>query len=403
MNQQDLVLVKNFTEPGEPRVLVFECANYSGEIYVPEKSVWLSAANHVPGIFDYAIEFNSYAYIEVPDSQSLDITDEFSMEAWIMIKQLRPLYSAVLQKGYDGAENYELLVLYDGRIEGAWMYDAGRNQVFCTSNALEIGKWYHVVVTSNPGGTRVYVNGTMWFNSSSTYGKMVPNDKPLWIGNEELLRERCFDGIIDEVRIYNRALTEEEVQYNMNNPQDPVKQNLVLWLGMDEKSEVLVKDYSGQGNDGTLTKFMAPVPTVDLMLGLLEASWFNTHEYAVIVTLTGETLELGHAELVSYKQVSPVEWEATVNSEGPFFLIFTEKYENAWKAYVNGEECRHFNAYGFSNAFYVEHSGLVNVKIYYKVQDFFYIGYAITLLTLSILICISLLESRHALHHISQE
>jgi len=71
------------------------------------------------------------------------------------------------------------------------------------------------------------------------------------IGNSVPLN-RPFGGLIGLVRIYNRALSEEEIKHNMLHHLSPRTEGLALWIPFDEGSGTTVADKSGKGNDGTI-------------------------------------------------------------------------------------------------------------------------------------------------------
>ena len=80
------------------------------------------------------------------------------------------------------------------------------------------------------------------------------NDKPLTIGGDPLDTSSTpyeFDGIIDEVRIYNRALSSTEVQEHCNRIFNDESGLVGLWY-FEEGSGNTAADSSGTGNDGTL-------------------------------------------------------------------------------------------------------------------------------------------------------
>jgi len=85
--------------------------------------------------------------------------------------------------------------------------------------------------------------------STVSYG-----DFPLLIGaddnNDDGTPDGFFDGLIDEIRIYNRALSADEVKANMRGA--VATDGLVLWLRFDEGSGDTVRDISGYGNNGTI-------------------------------------------------------------------------------------------------------------------------------------------------------
>lgn len=83
------------------------------------------------------------------------------------------------------------------------------------SNArLASGRWYHIAVVRLNGQrrTRLYVNGIL-DASQSTKGFTAPNSGPLYVGGDPSVRDRCnVPMYIDEVKIYNRPLSHDEIQ-----------------------------------------------------------------------------------------------------------------------------------------------------------------------------------------------
>jgi hypothetical protein len=78
--------------------------------------------------------------------------------------------------------------------------------------------------------------------------------------------------------------------------------------------------------------------------------------------------------LLNYKQISPVEWEVTVNASSPFILVFTEPYDRLWRAYVNGKEVEPITLYSMVNGFPINETGILCIKIYYTLQTYYNIG-----------------------------
>ena len=86
------------------------------------------------------------------------------------------------------------------------------------ANALALNTWTHLAATYDGATLRLYVNGVQ-AGSRSLTGPIVTSNSPLRIGGNVLWGE-YFAGLIDEVRVYNRALTQTEVQSDMNTPVD---------------------------------------------------------------------------------------------------------------------------------------------------------------------------------------
>jgi hypothetical protein len=79
---------------------------------------------------------------------------------------------------------------------------------------LPLNTWSHIAVTYGDGFLRFYVNGTQAGSVAQT-GNIQTSTGPLRIGGNSVWSE-WFAGRIDEVRIYNRALTQAEIQGGMN-------------------------------------------------------------------------------------------------------------------------------------------------------------------------------------------
>ena len=84
------------------------------------------------------------------------------------------------------------------------------------SSALVAGTWAHVATTYDGSTQRIFVNGTQVGTRAQT-GAITTSTSPLRIGGNSAWGE-YFAGRIDEVRVYNRALTAAEIQTDMTTP-----------------------------------------------------------------------------------------------------------------------------------------------------------------------------------------
>ena len=76
--------------------------------------------------------------------------------------------------------------------------------------------WSHLAATYDGATMRLYMNGAL-VSSQARTGAIATSANPLQIGGDSLYGQ-YFNGNIDEVRIYNRALTQAEIQADMNTP-----------------------------------------------------------------------------------------------------------------------------------------------------------------------------------------
>lgn len=127
---------------------------------------------------------------------------------------------------------------------------------------FEPGQWYHVAVTFNNGNIKVYINGVEKLSQSvritsvnlGTKHSDESNGEPrcFWIGYS-YNNERYLDGVVSETRIWNRALTAEEIQAeNHFYTVDPESDGLIAYWKFDEGSGSVAKDYSSSGYDLTI-------------------------------------------------------------------------------------------------------------------------------------------------------
>ena len=92
-------------------------------------------------------------------------------------------------------------------------YQGGRGDIYDDSADYRDGMWHHAVVTKDGSNGELWVDGALMGTSTET--KTVFNDQPLLIGysvSGDHYQQRFFSGKIDDIRIYDRVLTEDEIQ-----------------------------------------------------------------------------------------------------------------------------------------------------------------------------------------------
>jgi hypothetical protein len=195
-------------------------------------------------------------YVTIADNAVLRVT-KFTLSAWV-----RP--AATLKTGEvigkrslcaDTHEDfpYALDVVSDGsvtlvRSNGGDYTDDGTSSA---TGIVTAGSWYHLVATYDGQYNRIYVNGTQ-VASSYDGGTTATNTQPVAIGRQAALGSGCqpdfyYKGLIDEARIYNRALSGNEVSQLYNFAPGPVG----YWK-LDENTGTNAYDSSGNGYTGTL-------------------------------------------------------------------------------------------------------------------------------------------------------
>jgi chitodextrinase len=170
------------------------------------------------GRFGNALSFNGLnSVVRVADSASLDLSSAMTLSAWIRPAASQSGWRTILQRQVDAyflnASNSAgpLRPSGGGTIGGGTPWLSG-------PTASPVGTWTHVALTYDGAALRLNVNGNQ-AASRPMGGAIETNNNPLWIGGNQPYGE-YFNGLIDEVRVYNRALTQPDIQTDMNTPID---------------------------------------------------------------------------------------------------------------------------------------------------------------------------------------
>lgn len=160
----------------------------------------------VEGKVGEALELNgSSDYIEAPDNKSLQLWESYTLEAWIYQKESRS--SRIIDKITAGTADGPHLDTHPGTVLRSC---AGACVSSKTNYSLD--EWHHVVMTFDKGDVKFYLDASP-DGEGTAPSPLSGNALPLRIGADSD-GQNLFLGVIDEVRVYNRALSEYEVNLN---------------------------------------------------------------------------------------------------------------------------------------------------------------------------------------------
>ncbi|MEM5814143.1 MAG: LamG-like jellyroll fold domain-containing protein, partial [Candidatus Aenigmatarchaeota archaeon] len=173
----------------------------------------------VDGKFGKALSFDgSNDYVEVPDSQSLRISS-YSVAVWIKPQVDDDYWTGIVGKP---GRNFNIWLGESNDPNGGYIHHrfhstGGGWNDGCPDtdrNAIKMNTWNFVVITNDGINCKTYVFNTETYQVSGTVsGNLVVDNTNLQIGrNLDGGNGNYFSGIIDEVRIYNRALSESEIK-----------------------------------------------------------------------------------------------------------------------------------------------------------------------------------------------
>ncbi len=198
---------------------------------------------------NFALAFDGNDFVEVPDAASLDVSNTFTIEAWIKPGNVNGSLQHVVSKwGLCWDASYTLVV-NAGKLRSGIASCANGTQAVESNGTLVDGVWQHVAITLGAGTLRLYIDGVLdkeYLNSQAP----IATTTVLSIGKESNY-VRHFQGLIDDVRIWNVARTEDEIagaRYELKGK----KTGLVGWWRFDEGSGDVAKDATKNKNHGRL-------------------------------------------------------------------------------------------------------------------------------------------------------
>ena len=198
-----------------------------------------------------ALEFDGEDdYVSCGTGPAITGTGPFAVSAWVKTDSVKG-HAIVVQRSESSANgSYGLSILADGRIQ-SHTYNGGYGLLFQSDVTVDDGLWHHVaVVRTNSTDGEIYVDGSL-SGSDSGPAKSL-NNVPVWIGGPGFTGPFVFDGLIDDVRIWSAALTQEEIQATMHIALDGSEPNLVGYWDFDEGEGQVAYDLSSNANHGRL-------------------------------------------------------------------------------------------------------------------------------------------------------
>ena len=173
----------------------------------------------VNGKFGKALEFDGTStFVTVESTRELNV-DACSFMAWVNAEHwngVRQVVGKSVHGGCGGRVQYGLFS--DGGVLKLRLEtEAGRADI--STDLPETGEFVHVAFTNDTDKAKIYLDGKEMVEAD-TPGKLGANDDPWRIGQDCDRAQYIFAGIIDEVRLWNRALSEEEINTFMDQGVD---------------------------------------------------------------------------------------------------------------------------------------------------------------------------------------
>lgn len=167
---------------------------------------------------DSAYHFNGSAWVEIQDNAILRPSSSWTISAWVRPETLTSPYNErIIDKGGDdfsGIAGYSLMYTTDRRFLFGNTWGGGGQGGITSLTQVQAPDWYFLVGTYDGVNARLYINGQL--EASSPMSWFIDSTKPIQIGRFEGNINpphwtSSFNGSIDDVRIYDRAISDSEV------------------------------------------------------------------------------------------------------------------------------------------------------------------------------------------------
>ncbi len=183
--------------------------------------------------------FNGNSYLQVPDDPTLTFTGDLTLSVWLQPATISG-YQQIIGKGYqlsnsEENKNYDSYIVNNGRLYFEWDDSVANTHYHIITNdpVYQAGQWSYTAITIQDGTLRIYVNGvekpvTYYpgnnIGTTTTISPVPVNLKSdeydMTVGKQNTdIPSNYFylNGNIGDVSLYNRGLTQQEIQYNYNS------------------------------------------------------------------------------------------------------------------------------------------------------------------------------------------
>jgi len=189
----------------------------------PATIVVHGSLNSVEGKIDMGLEFDgdNANRIEVTHAAKLEGMSALTISAWVLTRNIASHEGMSIvskRNAWEDGDVYNLFIWTDQFVNGR--VNANNTNIGLSTTALEDNTWYHIVLVFDGQGNagekiKLYINGVLESSNDHPANAVNQGGAPVWIGELDANRGFAWDGIIDEVRLYNHPLSEVEILSDM--------------------------------------------------------------------------------------------------------------------------------------------------------------------------------------------
>lgn len=196
-------------------------------------------------------------YIEVPDSDDISLLGDFTFETWVKVTDFTN-FNGILGKTALNAQPapFDYYLFSGSGIPRVLVGNGSSSESVVAVNPPNPGQWAHLAVVKNGTSITHYLNGMPNGTGTITHAT-ADNNSSMMIGSRPDLFTK-MKGSMDEVRIWNVARTQTEINATMNHVLSGTESGLVAYYPLDDAISSpmsVIEDRSSSANDGTARNF----------------------------------------------------------------------------------------------------------------------------------------------------
>jgi hypothetical protein len=165
------------------------------------------------GKIDGALLFDGKGdYVHIANESVFDFAGEVTVAAWIKVNRFDREWQAIVTKG-DSAwriQRHQDTAAIEFACTGLQIPSGSPYGGLYGNKAVNDGKWHHVTGLYDGEKMYIYIDGMVDVSQPAS-GAVATNDHPVFIGENVEIQERFWNGLIDDVRVYNYALSEGQI------------------------------------------------------------------------------------------------------------------------------------------------------------------------------------------------
>lgn len=283
-------------------------------------TAYIHTATRVSGVKGRALSFNGTSdYARALHSASLTITNQVSLECWVNARQVNPV-SGSGQTFIRKEKAYLLGIGTGGKVgfsvcdqTGSW-----HGPWTLSEQSIQSSQWYHIAGIWNGQTLKVFING-IEDPASISYSGTGPSSSytyDVYMGEFFESNYERFNGVLDELKVYNYALTPDTIlaHYNASRPQPPVvlipcvpnptysRRPVLRWYANKSISIYRLQIASNQGFSSVIVSLptidTSYTPTVDLPFGNVFWRVCNDTDTSVWSSIASVTVQDSNVPMV---------------------------------------------------------------------------------------------------------